>query len=30
VPGSVYGYTIVNGAKVLVDMNSRAVVYIAR
>lgn len=30
VPGSVYGYTIVNHNKVLVDVNSRAVVYIAR
>jgi uncharacterized protein YraI len=30
VPGAAYGYTIVNGAKVLVDVNSRAVLYIAR
>jgi uncharacterized protein YraI len=30
VPGSTYGYTIVNGTKVLVDVNSRAVVYINR
>ena len=30
VPGSAYGYTIVNGNKVLVDVTSRAVVYIAR
>jgi len=30
VPGATYGYTIVNGNKVLVDVNSRAVVYIAR
>ena len=30
VPGSVYGYTIVNGMRVLVDVNSRAVVYIHR
>ncbi len=30
VPGSVYGYTIVNGTKVLVDVNSRAIVYIHR
>ncbi len=30
VPGAAYGYTIVNGNKVLVDVNSRAVVYIAR
>ncbi len=30
VPGSAYGYTIVNGSKVLVDATSRAVVYIAR
>jgi len=30
VPGSVYGYTVVNGIKVLVDVNSRAIVYIHR
>jgi len=30
VPGSAYGYTIVNGMKVLVDVNSRSVVYIYR
>lgn len=30
VPGSAYGYTIVNGMRVLVDVNSRAVVYIQR
>jgi hypothetical protein len=30
VPGSVYGYTIVNHNKVLVDVNTRAVVYIHR
>jgi uncharacterized protein YraI len=30
VPGAAYGYAIVNGNKVLVDMNSRAVVYIHR
>jgi hypothetical protein len=30
VPGSAYAYTIVNSNKVLVDVNSRAVVYIAR
>ena len=30
VPGSVYGYTVVNGMKVLVDVNSRAIVYIHR
>jgi len=30
VPGSAYGYTIVNGSKVLVDVTSRAVVYIYR
>lgn len=30
VPGSVYGYTIVNGMKVLVDVKSRSVVYIYR
>jgi hypothetical protein len=30
VPGSVYGYTIVNGMRVLVDVNSRAIVYIHR
>jgi hypothetical protein len=30
VPGAAYAYTIVNGNKVLVDVNSRAVVYIAR
>ena len=30
VPGSAYGYTIVNGNKVLVDVTSRAVVYIYR
>ena len=30
VPGATYAYTIVNGNKVLVDVNSRAVVYIAR
>ncbi|MCB1499772.1 MAG: DUF1236 domain-containing protein [Bauldia sp.] len=30
VPGSPYGYTIVNGNKVLVDVTSRAVVYIYR
>jgi uncharacterized protein YraI len=30
VPGSAYAYTIVNGNKVLVDVTSRAVVYIAR
>lgn len=30
VPGSVYGYAIVNGNRVLVDVNSRAIVYIHR
>ena len=30
VPGSAYGYAIVNGAKVLVDVNARTVVYIHR
>ena len=30
VPGSVHGYTIVNGQKVLVDVNTRAIVYIHR
>lgn len=30
VPNSTYAYTIVNGNKVLVDVNSRAVVYIVR
>jgi uncharacterized protein YraI len=30
VPGSVYGYTIVNHNKVLVDVNTRAIVYIHR
>jgi uncharacterized protein YraI len=30
VPGAAYGYTIVNGNKVLVDVNSRSVLYIAR
>ena len=30
VPGSVYGYTIINHNKVLVDVNTRAVVYIHR
>ncbi|HET7714495.1 MAG TPA: DUF1236 domain-containing protein [Bauldia sp.] len=30
VPGSTYAYTIVNGLKILVDPNSRAVVYIYR
>ncbi len=30
VPGATYAYTIVNGNKVLVDVTSRAVVYIAR
>lgn len=30
VPGAAYGYTIVNGNKVLVDVNTRSVLYIAR
>ena len=30
VPGSVYGYTIVNHNKVLVDVNTRTIVYIHR
>jgi uncharacterized protein YraI len=30
VPGSVYGYAIINHNKVLVDVNSRAIVYIHR
>lgn len=30
VPGSAYGYAVVNGVKVLVDVNARTVVYIHR
>ena len=30
VPGAAYGYAIVNGNKILVDVNSRAIIYIHR
>jgi hypothetical protein len=30
VPGSAYGYAMVNGVKVLADINARTIVYIQR